>query len=74
LHLDGGAETLPQHGDAVILDGRTIGWIGTAARHFELGPIATAIIKRSVPVDADLIVQCGDGTPIAASQEVVVSA
>lgn len=74
LHLDGGAETLPEHGDPVLLGEREIGWVGTAARHHELGPIATAVIKRSAPVDADLIVRCADGTQVAAGQEVVICA
>jgi folate-binding protein YgfZ len=69
LHLDGSAEHLPAHGAAVLLDGRTVGWVGTAARHYELGPVALAVVKRSVPVTATLLV---DG--VAAAQEVIVSA
>lgn len=72
LHLDGSVDSLPSHGDAVLLDGRDIGWIGTPARHFELGPIATALVKRSVPVEAALIVRTSDGD-VTASQEVVVA-
>ena len=73
LHLDGAAETLPQHGDAVLWNGKAVGWIGSAARHYELGPIATAILKRSVPADAVLTVST-DGVDVAATQEVVVTA
>jgi folate-binding protein YgfZ len=68
LHLDGSAETLPAHGDPVELDGTTVGEVGSSARHHELGPIGLAVIKRSVPVDADLV---AGGIP--AAQEVVVS-
>ncbi|WP_460362578.1 CAF17-like 4Fe-4S cluster assembly/insertion protein YgfZ [Actinocorallia lasiicapitis] len=68
LHLDGGADRLPAAGSPVELDGRQIGTVGTSARHYELGPIALALVKRNVPVEAVLTV---DG--IAASQEVIVS-
>ena len=67
LHLDGSENRLPSHGADVLLDGKSIGFLGSAARHFELGPIALAVVKRSVPVDAQLTV---DGMP--AAQEVVV--
>ena len=68
-HLDGSAETLPEHGDPVKVGGRTVGWVGTAARHYELGPIATVVLKRNVDPDADLLVG-----GVAATQEVVVAA
>lgn len=71
LHLEG-ADVLPAHGDAVILGERAVGWIGSVARHYELGPIATAIIKRTVPGDVDLIVRTAHGD-IAAAQETVVT-
>ena len=71
LHLDGSDEHLPQHGDPVDVDGRTVGWVGTAVWHHELGPIATAVVKRSTPVDAPAIVRSDDGD-VAATQEVVV--
>jgi len=47
--------------------GRPVGFVGSAARHHELGPIALAVLKRNVPVAAVLEV---DGMP--ATQEVVV--
>jgi folate-binding protein YgfZ len=68
LHLDGSEDRLPGHGDPVSLDGASIGVVGSAARHYELGPIALALVKRTSPVDATLTV---DG--IAAAQEVLVS-
>jgi tRNA-modifying protein YgfZ len=55
LHLDGGDETLPVPGDPVLRDGRTVGRVGTVALHHELGPVALALMKRSVPVDAELV-------------------
>ena len=55
LHLDGSSASRPETGDPVTAGGRTIGRIGTVVDHFELGPIALALVKRSVPVDAELI-------------------
>jgi folate-binding protein YgfZ len=54
LHLDGGDETLPVPGDPVLRDGRSVGRVGTVALHHELGPVALALVKRTVPVDAEL--------------------
>ncbi|MEU6036259.1 folate-binding protein [Actinomadura sp. NPDC047616] len=69
LHLDGSVDRLPAHGDPVeIPGGRTVGFVGSAARHHELGPIALALVKRNVPVDAELL-----AGGVAAAQEVVVS-
>jgi folate-binding protein YgfZ len=56
LHLSGEADTLPEAGTPVEFDGRTIGFLGTALHHFELGPIALAVIKRSLPNDSVLTV------------------
>lgn len=72
LHVDGSDNRLPVHGDAVMLDGKAVGFIGTAAQHYELGPIATAIVKRNVPVDAPVVVATAEGD-VAAAQELVVS-
>jgi tRNA-modifying protein YgfZ len=55
LYLDGSDSALPAHGDPVELDGRVIGFVTTSARHYELGPIALALIKRSTPEDASLM-------------------
>ncbi len=67
LHLDGSVDHLPEHCDDVVLDGRTVGFVGSAARHYELGPIALALVKRNVPVDLELV-----AGGVAAAQEVVV--
>ncbi|MDO9486465.1 MAG: folate-binding protein [Actinomycetota bacterium] len=56
IHLDGSTEELPTHGDAISVAGKTVGWIGTAARHFEEGNIALAVLKRNVASDAALVV------------------
>jgi tRNA-modifying protein YgfZ len=69
LHLDGSVDRLPAHGSPITLvDGTAVGSVGSAARHYELGPIGLGLIKRNVPVAATLL---ADG--VAAAQEVVVS-
>jgi folate-binding protein YgfZ len=55
LHLDAGDEEMPLPGEPVTLDGRTVGRVGTAVLHHELGGVALALLKRSVPVDAELV-------------------
>jgi folate-binding protein YgfZ len=55
LHLDGSMVELPEHGAKITLDGKEIGYIGTVARHFELGPIALGVIKRNTPQQAQLL-------------------
>jgi tRNA-modifying protein YgfZ len=67
LHLDGSEDRLPAPGDPVTLDGAAVGFTGSAARHYEQGPIALGLIKRTTPVDAAL--RAG---PVPAAQEVVV--
>ena len=57
LHLAGESDTLPEPGTPVELDGRTVGFLGTAVHHYDLGPIALAVIKRNVPGDAVLTVE-----------------
>jgi folate-binding Fe-S cluster repair protein YgfZ len=47
---------MPGNG-AKLFDGdKEVGFIGTVARHYELGPIALAVIKRNTPATAVLIV------------------
>jgi folate-binding protein YgfZ len=68
LHLDGSVDHLPKHGDPIELAGRTVGFVGSAARHYELGPVGLGMIKRNVPVEETLL-----AGGVAASQEVIVS-
>ncbi|CAB5013374.1 unannotated protein [freshwater metagenome] len=67
LHLDGSDVAFPAKGAKVENDGVVVGFIGTVARHHELGTIALAIVKRNTPIEAILSI---DGVP--ASQEVIV--
>jgi tRNA-modifying protein YgfZ len=46
LYLSGDSDQLPDPGTPVERDGVVIGFLGTAAHHYELGPIALAIVKR----------------------------
>jgi len=55
LHLDGSMVAMPEHGAKVFLDDKEVGFIGSLARHYELGPIALAVVKRNVALDATLI-------------------
>jgi folate-binding protein YgfZ len=62
LHLDGvTTDATPAPGTAVTTDdGRTVGFVGTAVRHFELGMVALAVLKRNVPDDA--LLHIGEST------------
>ncbi|CAB4681111.1 unannotated protein [freshwater metagenome] len=68
LHLDGSAEILPGHGAPVFAGDKEVGWVGTGARHYELGPVATAIVKRNVPIEAILTIRTDEGE-VPAAQE-----
>ncbi|NUU16643.1 folate-binding protein YgfZ [Cellulomonas humilata] len=80
LHLDGSGHLLPEPGaavhDVVKTDssqepGRVVGQVTTVARHHELGPVALAVVKRSVPSDTELVVDSEAGA-VAAGQEQIV--
>ncbi len=55
LHLDGSMVAMPENGAKLFHKEKEVGYIGTVARHYELGPIALAVIKRNTPSDAVLI-------------------
>lgn len=73
LHLDGSGHFLPEAGNEIKVTGeeKVRGRVTSVAQHFEMGPIALAILQRSVPEDAILEVLSSDG-PISATQEVIV--
>ena len=56
LHLDGSEVDLPAIGADVERDGIKVGFVGTVARHHELGNIALAVVKRNVEGDTPLSV------------------
>ena len=67
LHLDG---VTPATGAPVMLGDAEVGRVTSAAMHFELGPIALAVVKRSTAL-GDLTVLV-DESPVAAAQELIV--
>ncbi len=72
LLLDGSGHTIPDVGAAVTLGDASVGRVTSAARHYEAGPIALAVLKRSTAPAATLLV-AAEGDPIAAAQQVIVS-
>ncbi len=71
LHLDGSAHALPNTGDDVFAGESLVGKVTSVGQHFEMGPIALALIKRNVSVTEELSIVSGTET-IAATQEVIV--
>jgi folate-binding protein YgfZ len=71
LQLDGSGAELPEPGADVRAGGESVGAVTSVARHYEEGPIALALVKRTTPADADLTVAVGDGE-VAAAQELIV--
>lgn len=68
LHLDGSVDHLPAIGSDVLdAESKRVGFVGSSARHHELGPIALGLVKRQVDPSATLL---ADG--VAAAQELVV--
>lgn len=58
LNLDGSADRLPAIGaDLCTADGKVVGRVGRSAQHWEDGPVALALVKRTVapgvPLHAD---------------------
>jgi folate-binding protein YgfZ len=71
LHLDGSDALLPAPGAEVRSGDAVVGAVTSAARHHELGPIALAVVKRSLDPASPLVVAVDD-TLIAAAQQVIV--
>ncbi|WP_127126875.1 folate-binding protein YgfZ [Georgenia sp. SYP-B2076] len=67
LHLDGSEHLLPDAGAEVRLGEKVVGRLTSVVRHEELGPVGLALVKRSVPGDAQL-----DVGGVAAAQEIIV--
>jgi len=73
LHLDGSGHALADAGDKVFVSGteNEVGRITSIGQHFELGPIALAVLSRNVDEKAALFVRTQVGE-IAANQETIV--
>jgi folate-binding Fe-S cluster repair protein YgfZ len=62
---------MPENG-AKLFDGdKEVGFIGTVARHYELGPIALAVVKRNTPAGTILI---ADGVSASIYEEIDLKA
>lgn len=72
LQLDGSQHTMPEVGSDVRVGERKVGTVTSVAQHFEMGPVALAVIKRSVGADEILTVMDGEEAYTAA-QEVIVA-
>ena len=57
LDLDGSESVLPEPGSVVLAGDAEVGVVTSSARHHEDGPIALAVVKRSVAEDAPLVVR-----------------
>ncbi len=76
LYTDDFDTVLPAHGDDVVVpnqDGqdKSVGQVTSVARHFELGPIALAVVKRGTDPTTELLVQTAS-RDIPARQVVIV--
>jgi folate-binding protein YgfZ len=72
LDLDGSEHTLPPAGADVLAGERSVGRVTSVQLHHEQGPIALAVLKRTVDPTADLVVTDG-AQRWAAAQQVVVA-
>ncbi|TAJ47576.1 MAG: folate-binding protein [Herbiconiux sp.] len=83
LDLDGSDAVLPAAGDEVFVSAGpegagsaapadAVGHVTSVALHHEWGPVALAIVKRQLPVDASLVVRTAEGD-VNASAVVIVS-
>ncbi|TQJ41831.1 hypothetical protein FBY33_3950 [Arthrobacter sp. SLBN-112] len=72
LQLDGSQHTLPAAGSPVLAGERKVGTVTSVAQHYEMGPVALAVIKRSVAPAEILTVLDGD-EPYPAVQELIVA-
>ena len=87
LLLDGSGHAFPAAGSPVIVRpepdtaearaaARPVGVLTSVAQHHEAGHLGLALVKRSVPVDAQLIVRDdseGGAGHVAAAQDVLVA-
>lgn len=71
LHLDGSDNVAVAAGDDVRAGEASVGRVTAAATHYELGPIALAVVRRATDPSATLTVAGAEGV-VAATQEVIV--
>ena len=73
LYLEGPEGQLPEPSSALSFDGEEVGVVTSVARDNELGPVALALVKRTVPPDAVLKIISEQAPGFVASQETIVS-
>jgi folate-binding protein YgfZ len=71
LHLDGSDAELPEPGSEVNHNEKGVGRVTRVVRHYEWGPIAYALVKRSLDPNVDVEVR-GTSSVMRASQEALV--
>ena len=67
LQLDGSRSELPEPGTRIEVGGRTVGVVTSVARHADEGPVALALLARTVGSE-----QVFDVNGVAAAQEVII--
>lgn len=67
LELDGSTNQLPSQNDEVSFESHVIGRVTSVVQDFESGPVALAVVKRSIPVEATLLIN-----EISATQTAIV--
>ncbi|MDD7687056.1 MAG: folate-binding protein [Actinomycetaceae bacterium] len=76
LYLEGPDGDLPERGAAVSLEGKQVGVLTSVALDYEQGAVALALVKRTVPLEAVLTIEggqgIGDGSGFVASQDMIV--
>ncbi|MCQ9368924.1 folate-binding protein [Brevibacterium sp. 91QC2O2] len=77
LHLDGSGHSLPDPGAEVTAEvrgaRRPVGHVTSVALHHELGPIALALVKRTLAPEAPLQVAGRDEEIVTAAQTTIVA-
>jgi folate-binding protein YgfZ len=71
LHLDGSDNVAVAADDEVLAGEKVVGRVTAAATHFELGPIALAVVRRATD-PAETLTVAATGGAVAATQEVIV--
>lgn len=77
LHLDGSDGELPATGTLIHHAGdasrKAVGRLTSIGVHFDEGPIGLALLKRSLPLDAELVMPLPGGAEVSVSATPIVS-
>jgi folate-binding protein YgfZ len=71
LHLDGSDNVAVAPDDEVFAGEKAVGRVTAVATHYELGPIALAVVRRATDPGQTVTVAASEGA-VAATQEVIV--